>query len=538
MYTDNQNIVLDRIDPDEGTYSPDYISNLGPSSDSNTITGALQTEFGLKKQGVDGLENIANDLTVEIQQSAQDIIYTIEQARPTIDQVYDDISQAEDKISENQNTIKTIINAIGGVLLGLFIANTTISVLAIVAIILVCCGAKAFNKGVQVSWCTLGLLMIVGWVVATAIFAVTIFTFESCDVGTKSMQDPVFFNKTFDKLSSVFDLNDADFQRTRGVLYTCVHGDGDLAREFELTENIQIFNQIYATINENSVLVSQALSLFSTSVVIPSTQSLLNQINQGTTPDSQNTVDDIVRLNGYTRSTTNPCTNLDDTWVLNSQTCDDSLGTEFTSGSSDTFNLNNPTCIGYNAWSAGADNIGARYTSTVFPQPTCGDVSGEDMHLYLQNYIASLANNREQTQTAVNRILEDLNNVNQANNQFTNELNKIPPSIDNLNSTVAAIDNMLTGPDGIITHSNCKFVRNDVETLLDVTCTGIGVTLYKITLAYLILAFVTFMGTFMLFCLAKRFVVPRKAEKQIDTYKQVEIKSNQSSYPILKKERK
>ena len=371
--------------------------------------------------------------------------------------------------------------------------------------------------------------MLIGWLVSTAIFGVTIFAFEGCDVGTKSLQDPVFFNKTFDKLSSVFDLNDADFIRTRGVLYTCMHGDGDLAREFNLRQNIEIFNDIYTTIGQNDELAMQALGLISASVVIPSTRSLLTQVAEGTIPDSQDTINDLVKLNGFTRSSTNPCTDVDDTWVINSETCETSLGTEFTSSSSDTFNINNPTCIGFDAWTGGSDDIAARYTSTAFPQPTCGDVNGENMHLYLQGYIESLANNREQTQTAVNRLLEDLNNVNQVNGQFASELNKIPNSIQNLNNTVASINNMLIGPDGVITNSNCKFVRNDVETLLDVTCIGIGTTLYKITLVYLILAFVTFVGTLMLFCLAKRFTLATSAEKERSrVYKQGEV----SSIPI------
>jgi peptidoglycan hydrolase CwlO-like protein len=545
MYKDNQNISIDRIDPEEDSYVPGYIQNLGPSTNSKTTTGAIQFELNIKKKSLTSIDGIVKDLTSSVQRNADNIVNEIQGSNPTIMQVSDDISQIENNIAENQDTIKTIINAVGGVLLGLFIANATLAVIAFVAIVLVCCGARAFNKAVQISWCTIGLLMIVGWIVSTAVFGATILTFETCDVGTKSIEDPVFFNKTFDKVATLFDINDADFERTRGVLYTCVHGDGDLAREFELRQNMDIIQEIYTTIDSNHAQVMQSLSLMATSMVIPTTQTLLTKISEGTTPDSQLTLDDLVKLNSYTRSAANSCTDVDDTWVFNSKTCDGTAGTNFTSSSSDTFNLNNPTCIGYNAWSAGSDNIASRYTSSAFPQPGCANVNGQAMHLYLQSYIQNIGNNREQTQTVISRILEDLNNVDKANNQFTSELERIPNSIQDLNNTMASIDNMVTGPQGIITSMNCKFVRNDFETLLDVTCTGIGNTLYKITLTYLILAFITFVGTFMLFCLSKRFTLPSREEKQIENYKQVEIKANpvnqgsqfqsQSQYPILRK---
>jgi len=59
----------------------------------------------LKKQGVTGVGDIADDLTLTVQQSANDIINEIQGSRPTIVQVSDDVSQIENDITEHQGTV-------------------------------------------------------------------------------------------------------------------------------------------------------------------------------------------------------------------------------------------------------------------------------------------------------------------------------------------------------------------------------------------------------------------------------------------------
>lgn len=355
--------------------------------------------------------------------------------------------------------------------------------------------------------------MLVGWIVTTAIFAVTIVVSEGCDVGNGVMESPAFFNKTFGYLDTVFDINDADFKKTRDVLYTCFHGDGDLARQFNLTSNLAYFDQIFSTVDEFSALATASLAALPTSMTTSVLRSGLNQISEGTVPDSSDfTIRDVQLLNGFTRSQTNPCTTLDDAWVLNTETCDESLGTPFTESSSATFNLNSATCIGYNVWEISGDNIGNRYTTEQFPA-ICGQIGGQDMYLYVQGYVESLARNRAETETVVNRLLQDLDNVDNLNTQFNNQTEAFPKSIKALNASVANIYTGLTAPDGVINTSNCQFIRDDFEILLDETCTGLGATMFQITIVYLILSFATFLGTMMLFCLAKRFVVRTKDEK-------------------------
>ena len=416
---------------------------------------------------------------------------------------------------------------VGYVLLGLFIANVVIGAFALMSITFVCCGAKAFNKGVHASWCTLGLLMLVGWLLTTVIFGLTIVVLEGCDVGEGVIESPTFFNKTFGYLDTVFDLNDADFNKTRDVLYTCFHGDGDLATQFNLTSNLVYFDQIFSTINEYSTLTTTTLSAMPASLTVSVLQSGLNQISAGTVPDSSEfTVSDLQLLNGFTRSSTNPCTSVNDAWVLNSATCDSSLGANFTESDSATFNLNSATCIGYNEWEAAGDNVDDRYTAQQFPEDTCGTISGEQMYVYVQAFVDSLAQNRAETETIVNRLLQDLDNIDALNDQFNDETQEIPVTITSLNNTVASIYNQLTGPSGIISTSNCQFIKEDFETLLDVTCTGLGATMFQITIVYLILCFGSWLGTIMLFCLAKRFIVRTKLDKVSSLYAKNDVTSS------------
>jgi len=419
------------------------------------------------------------------------------------------VSNTNDNISSdlegNQDTLSKMIYGVSSVLLGLFIANVVLGVFALFSIVFVYRGAKAFNKGVHASWCTLGFFMLVGWLVTTLIFAVTVIVSESCDVGNGITKDPVFFNKTFGYIDNAFDIEESDFNRTRDVLYTCFHGDGDLAKELNLSSNVADFNQIFTTVDEFSTLASNTIGSLPASAAALVFRAYLNQIKAGTIPDSaQYTAPDLLILNALTRSDTNPCTSVKDAWVLNSQTCTSSLGNTFTSQSSATYNLNSKTCIGENMWTAAGNNIDNRYTSSQFPEFGCPPIGGQAMYRYVQRYVRSLAKNRAQTNVAVNRILQDLDKIDVLNNEFKAGTQAVPTEIQSLNAIVVSLFSELTAPNGIINTVNCKFVRNDFEILLDNACTGLGGNMYQITMVYLVLSFATLAGVSMLFLLAKR----------------------------------
>jgi len=526
-YADNKDVTISRINPDETTpYTPDYISNLGPPSSSSTSTGLILAELNIKRSFVSLIQPIVTEYTGIIETQAQAVINGIRTVRSILLQVSDTTEDVSSDVQSNQNTISTVIQIIGGVLLGLFIANVVIGLLALLSITFVCRGVKGFNKGIHASWCILGLLMLIGWIVTTAVFAGTVVVSETCDVGSGITQDPAFFNKTFGYLNTVFDINDSDFNKTRDVLYYCFYGEGDLASELNILKNAEDFNQIFSTIDRFSTLAAFTLYTLPSSATTSALISGLNQISAGTVPDSaQYTLKDLQRLNEFTNSDQNSCTTVNDLWVLNSQSCTASSGTKFTETSSADFNLNSDTCIGYNVWEISGDNIENRYTADQFPEGTCGQVNGQAMYSYVQRYVESLAQNRAETETVVDRLLQDLGNIDDLNNQFKSATQAIPFQINSLNTLVASIYTGLTDANGLINNAQCKWIRNDFEILLDETCTGLGANMFQITIVYLVLSFGTLLGTMMLFCVAKRPVEKTKKTRAISSITKVYLEN-------------
>ena len=73
------------------------------------------------------------------------------------------------------------------------------------------------------------------------------------------------------------------------------------------------------------------------------------------------------------------------------------------------------------------------------------------------------------------------------------------------------------GPTGAISNANCTFGLQDFNKIVTTTCTGIGQTFYATGIVFIVMSFIGFVGTFMLFCLARRFTL--EEVKKIDIYK-------------------
>ncbi len=194
--------------------------------------------------------------------------------------------------------------------------------------------------------------MLLGWLASTTIFGMTIVVLESCDVGDGVLKSSAFFNKTFNYMEAAFEIDDSNYNRTRDALYTCIHGDGDLAKEYNLTDTVGIFDQIF------------------------------DQVDQS------------------------------------------------------------------------------------------------------------------------------LDNAKEIDTQFSDLASQLQTSINSINKTIAPIYSKFKGPQGLIDGSNCAYIKQDFVDLIDVTCTGVGSTFFEMTVTYLVLSFIAFFGTMMLFCLAKRFTLP------------------------------
>ena len=210
-----------------------------------------------------------------------------------------------------------IINAISGGLLGVFIAKMVVAAFALTSILLVCCGVKFFNKCVHLSWCALGLLMLLGFILSTVALPLSVMLSEGCEVTDKIIVNPTFFNETFEKFIGSSNKNS---QEAKDTIYRCLYGDGSVLGQFHIQNTLDQFDQIFTYLDDTANL-TEYVQQVPDSVTIPLNQALVSKFQSGLLPDAQISVEDLIKLNALTNKNSNKCTQVTDTWVLNSANC-------------------------------------------------------------------------------------------------------------------------------------------------------------------------------------------------------------------------
>jgi len=519
MYTNNKDSTVNRADPTiGGTYQPDYIKNLGPSSTATTQTGAILTEMQDKK---DILTQASQDITTSIAQIKGGVVISIailQQAEESAQNASYAINNMTDSIQTNGPSIQDSIRGFGKGLFAIFISKIIIGVGAIISIGLVAYGLMALNKVLHCSWCLISLFMITGWVLAAILFPVSVVLVESCEVGEKVITNETFFNKTFDKF-----LSGEDYEQAREMLYTCLYGDGDVLEALDIRSKLAPFESLFNALDDTANL-TESIQPVPDSYEIPLQQWKVNQYQNGFKFDATESNSDLAKLSLYTNFNYNPCTQVYDDWFFNSANCSTfSTGTIFTSDSAPDFNLYSHTCIGFDAW--GTKTVSQRYNTNSFPQPACGSIGGQTEDVALSNFVNNFVTSRKQVSTVFGNVKTSLGTVATANTDYMKAVKSATSNIAPVRDQSKVIYQALGDKDvGIFKNSDCRFVKESIANLRDVMCVRFVGGAYQTSIALSVVSFIAILGVSLMFCLAKRnsFVLDRNDGNEKEYFRVVQ----------------
>ena len=339
--------------------------------------------------------------------------------------------------------------------------------------------------------------MIAGWVLAAILFPLSVVLVESCEVGEKVITNQTFFNQTFDKF-----LSDPNYTQSRDMLYTCLYGDGDVLTTLGIRSTLSVFETLFDAL-DNTANLTESIQPVPDSYEIPSQLAQVAQLQVGYVSDASETDTDLTTLNSLTNSKTNTCTKVQDLWILNSANCTAASGSVFASSSAANFNLYNPTCIGYDAW--GSKVVNQRYNTDSFPQPSCGSIAGNTEDVALGNLVNGFVTARGQVNNVFKSVKTDLGTVQTANADYMTAIKGATSNIAPVRDQSKAIYQALGDNDeGIFKNSDCRFIKESIETLHDVMCVRFVSGAYETSIALSVISFIAIFGVSILFCLAKR----------------------------------
>jgi len=287
--------------------------------------------------------------------------------------------------------------------------------------------------------------------------------------------------------------------------------DGDVLEALDVKKYFTPFITLFTAL-DNTAPYTTSIQAVPDSTVIPTQKTLVNNLKTGMISDGTETDTDLKKLNKLTNSNSNTCTNVKDTWALNSGLCSSSSGTVFASSDSDTFNLPKATCIGFDAWGS-SHSISNRYTSSNFPQPSCGQVGGANADVGIDNLVNGFVTNRQDVSNVFGNVASDLSNVESSNRNFMSNVETATGHMAPVRTQSATFHSALWDKQtGFLQTSNCLFVKQDLADLQDYMCTRFISNVYEIGVVMIVNSFFGLFATISLFSLGKRLAkMPKKS---------------------------
>lgn len=502
LYNDKQGSTLDTPNNinSPATYSPDYITNLQAETD------AMQTELDNWNNAILNAKSNINSAATDINNNKNSIINALDSAKNQAQTIVDSVDSVLDTLEDSGKTINDIFTGAGYGIMGIFVANLVLALFATISMIMMgVLKVKFFNKLLHLSWCTVILVTIFCFLLATVFLPSSVVLLEVCGVIDLALNDSTFFDKT---LAQVFDSSDTN---AKSIAQTCMYGNGDALGDLGIASDIDYFQTIYDQIdnvNQNIPIDADYSVTPPQSVTIKWNQDMVGLYASGYVPDAQTTIDQLKDLNEHTNGNTYSCASVQDTWFLNSINCTASYGYKLTSSDAKDYNLPSATCIGFDVW--GTSSGSARYYgTTTFPAGTCTNPN----LLYMQNYVTGFATHQDNVKkffsTDSNSIQSYLTTIYNDQQNFASKVVDFINDIKNVRSQLTSIQDSLIGTDhGLIPNTKCTFIKNDLNNLSDSMCVGFVATMYITSIIMIITSFMAFLSTIMIFCLAKKFSVP------------------------------
>jgi hypothetical protein len=389
--------------------------------------------------------------------------------------------------------------------MSIFVANLVISLIALGSLsLIVFCKLSFFSKFTHASWCALGALSCLTWVIACILFPEAVVIMETCGALDQAQSDPQLFLKA----GALFAP-----QEPNGVnaMYQCMFNDtkplhekglSTLLGNFDLIYNVSQNNTEFYSMNPNISIVS--------SVVIPNQEAYLSNIRVGRLADSTQTVTDLATLNSWTNLSLNGCTpnGTKDYWVFNNLNC--TVGYSMQINDEDYTSFPNLTCIGFNIWMSNGNLIDNRYNSSIFPG-SCVSLNGTQYYNYLRIFVNNYISNRNKIATNHGQLLNSLANVSNYNSIFMRQVAALG-NFTQVNLTLTNITDLLYGQGGLLTNNDCSYLNESFANLTLLMCESLVGPVYQTAIAVVITAFFTMFGSLFLFCLSKMLSVRVEGE--------------------------
>jgi len=507
LYTNNNGKpAVTRADPSKGTYTPDYLANLGPSNTQGTYTYYIKQELDAWYNTVDTATSSINSAVDSLQGDQAAIEGAINSGIDSAQSILDSLNNVIDTLSDNGDQVKDGIKGAGYGLIALFGVNLLFSLVAILSIAMFgIVKIKFFSKVLHFSWCVINLMTILGFILSTLILPGSIVMMESCEVFRLALNDQDFFEEV---TSKVFEGRSSNAQT---ILNTCFHGSGDALERLGLTNQLDYFDTIYGELDKVDALIPLDETYSATnpppSVVIPAQLFLVNQYLTGKLPDKDTTAADLQALNKATNTNTHSCVNLKDLWILNSVNCTDSSYYVFQNADNENENVGSKTCLGFDQW-VSPKNIDNRYTATYFPTG-CTNPDYATVKALVNGFV----DNRATVASYFTDIKNDLTTVSDRQRDFSVEAYSFVDGLQDVKRKVKNLrDSILGEENGVIPNTNCKFVGTNLRTLQASMCTGMMSNVYQAAIILIVMSVTALFATIFTFCLAKKFSVRKESK--------------------------
>jgi len=365
------------------------------------------------------------------------------------------------------------------------------------------CKLKLFNKLTHLTWCLLGILMILGWILSSILFPTSILLVESCGVITSFLNDKTFYNSAMGTIAKGND-------QIKDTISLCLFDtDKDMLKNFNVQDQLGFFNTIFTQL-DNAKQYFRPPSGTPTSVAIPANQDLVTKTGAYKIPDSQTSTDALTKLTSKTKATVNTCASgVQDTWIFHNTLCTSDMGTALLNSvdNHDNWNLGSATCIGLDQWVSHAGN---RYTSSNF-----GSCSGTEVAI--NTFVTNFKTNRADIDGIFGaaKMQADLTTISSKNDIFVGKVYDLTDFIQPIQTQVQALYDTLQDPDkGLLHNVQCGFVGDGLRMISNAMCVGFISSIYQTAVCIIIVSMFAFFATFFVFCSAKRAVIQEDEEEK------------------------
>jgi len=329
---------------------------------------------------------------------------------------------------------------------------------------------------------------------------------ESCGALKKSIEDPVFFNKTMD----LFVDHSSSVNQ---YLYTCIHGNADIPSTFGLYEPTKRFTELYSDHMLDALgIILKDFPLKSTQ--IPLLLRKLELYRLGALSDSHETNEDLQKLNSYTMIQTN-CGEIKDTWVLASGNCTKAMGEKFTSKSAPDFNVGSATCIGFSQWMAyGAKDIAERYAIK-----ECMDEESKKKMKLAQELVEGFVKNRAELESLLLEMIADLDMTAEKYQDHIKVLANFSAISHDIGRDLTALNDTLFVPEvGLMSNMKCGIIMKDFKDFHDNLCSSLIPTIFEISTVITLISAVSTLAACSMFFLSRNIREYDLNYKKVDVY--------------------